>query len=108
MAVPLHRLVDVEIQNAKWFYFIVSFAVILQGREQHNFLGARHLRYPPHPILLHVSSPAPKLTNAQSAATLTSTKSFLYPTLRKPIMAPFPALWGGENHEPVATVWERQ
>lgn len=31
--------------------------------------------------------------------TLTSTKSFLYPTLRKPIMAPFPALQDEENNE---------
>jgi hypothetical protein len=33
VAMPLHRLVDVKVQNAKGFYLIVSLPVILRGQE---------------------------------------------------------------------------
>lgn len=29
---------DVKVQNAKWFYFIVSLTIILKGKEQISFM----------------------------------------------------------------------
>lgn len=37
MAMALKWLMDVKIQNAKWFYLIVSLTIILRGEEQISF-----------------------------------------------------------------------
>jgi hypothetical protein len=34
MAMTLQRLMDVKVQDAKWFYLIVSLTIILRVKEQ--------------------------------------------------------------------------
>lgn len=97
MAMTLQWFMDVKVQDAKWFYFIVSLAIILRGKKQQIPFRSKSLLSPP--TLQHLCFQESKYLKLSASNNTHQYKEFLVSNFEEANNGSFssPIGWGIRN-----------